>query len=653
MTAIYGILRLDGAPVEPAQLEQMARALQIHEPGHHRAWTDRTVGLGAGVVCPAPGDREAHRPAVSGDGNLVVVCDGHVDNRRDLGVMLGIPDLDVQTMSGPALVLRAYQRWEDRCLDRLVGDFTFVLWDKPSRALLAGSSAPLARPLYYHAAHGVLSFASRARGLFALAHVPRRIDEQRVAGFLTGADTGRGRSFFRDVQRLLPGHLLKVDLGHVEVTQWWLPDLSRRLTLRSDRDYVDALEVLLRQVIGEQLRGSGSTGILLSGGLDSGSVAAVAAPLLELDGRRLAAYTEVPRAGFSGSMPAGRYADETPFVEALAGMYSNLDLALVRDCRRGLLEHADRLFSAAEAPFRNAPNRGWIEAIYERAADHGVRTLLNGDHGNLTVSWPGSGLLPELLRQGQFGPAIREARLRAKAGRTRSTWRALAGQGVLPLLPISARIGLAGARGAPDAPAANPYEAYSLIAPTFAAELKLADRDARTRTRHFGPAAGDPRSRRLGLLVRTAIGAAEIGAGYRTMLGIDTRTPLADRRLVEFCLQLPETQCARAGEGRLLIRRAMAGRVPAQTLEARQRGVQAAYWFERMRDERQELLGAVARFESDDLATRVLDLPRLRRLLEQWPNRAPCDAQEVGLYRGAIGTAMMTGSFLLWAQNRP
>jgi asparagine synthase (glutamine-hydrolysing) len=330
-------------------------------------------------------------------------------------------------------------------------------------------------------------------------------------------------------------------------------------------------------------------------------------------------------------------------------MYPNIDLRLVRDGSRGLLYEADRLFAAAEVPLANAANRGWLEAIYQRAQSEGVHTLLSGEQGNLTVSWDGSGLLPELLRTGRFDLALREARATVRAGRARSVWRAILRQGLMPLLPSSLSALVESRRRAPGAARDHPWGSYSLIAPTFAAELHLLERDTRSRTRLHGLLEGDGRAQRLRVLTVTASQSTEIFAGYRAMFGIDTRVPLADKRLVEFCLQLPEAQYARAGEDRLLIRRAMNERVAPETLRARKRGLQAAAWFDRMSRERSDLLAEVTRFETDELTSRVLDLPRLRRLLETWPSHTPTGTREVALYRGAIGTAMMTGAFIRWA----
>jgi asparagine synthase (glutamine-hydrolysing) len=419
--------------------------------------------------------------------------------------------------------------------------------------------------------------------------------------------------------------------------------------LGSDAEYVEAFSELFEQVMSEQLRASAPVAVQLSGGLDSGAVAAVAAHQLASRGRPLATYTAVPRAGFIGPVPEGRFADELPLVHALAALHANIDPRPVGS-HAGLLERADRFLDAAELPFRNAANRGWTEAIYERAQMDGVGTLLTGDQGNLTVSWDGKGLLPELIRRGRLASALAESRARARSGRARSTWRAMA-NGVRPLLPEAMNGAIEWLRGNPQARSSHPWETDTLLNPEFALEHRVSERINGGRTRHLGLVGTDSRAVRLGILLSTGSLAAEIYSAYRALFRIDTRTPLADRRLVELCLAMPEEQFTRRGETRWLIRRAMAERLPAPTLHGRQRGLQAADWFDLMSEERSELVSEVVRLEENDLARKVLDLPRLRRLVEEWPIKGPTDPRAVALYRGGIGMALMTGRFLLWAQT--
>jgi asparagine synthase (glutamine-hydrolysing) len=652
MSAIFGVLQLDGRASDPGELSRMESALEAHGRDRRGSFERGPVGLGHRLARFTLEDDTERQPVASADGRIVLVADGRVDNRAELAAALGIAEGEARGLPDSALLVRAYERFGTGCLDLLVGEFALAVWDARSQALMLATSAPLARPLCYHANRRRLAFASRPSALFALPELERRIDEERIGAFLARVPAEASRSFFKDVRRLLPGQLLMVGENGTTLTDWWRPDLSSELELPTDDDYVEAFNALFERTVADHLRARATVGIQLSGGLDSGAVAAAAAAQFDATGGTLAAYTEVPPVGFAGPTMDGRYSDETPQVRALARMHPSIDLSLVNGAR-GLLDDVDRYFSAAELPFRNAANRGWVEAIYERARDDGVGALLNGEQGNCAVSWEGKGLLPKLIRERHFVAALRESRALARAGRARAPWRAFVAQGVTPLLPRAVNEAAESARARLGARGARRGDLVPLINPAFAAEYRLAERIGRRTSHELGAGGGYGRAARLRMIVRTGALAADAQAGYRALYGIDTRTPLADRRLVEFCLAVPEEQFARSGESRLLIRRAMDGRLPRQTLDARLRGLQAADWFERRSDERDELLANVSEFERDGLTSRVLDLPRLRHLLEHWPSEAPTRRGEVDLYRGAVDIALMTGRFLLWAQASP
>ena len=590
-------------------------------------------------------DTTIRRPLIGRDGELVFVADGRLHNREELTGSLRLDNGLSRQLDDHALILCAYERWGRGCLDWLVGDFAFAVWDARTRVLSLASSAPLSRPLFYRVTTDRVAFASGPTRLFALTGGARRIDEQRLAGFLAGVDTGSGRSFYAGVERLDPGHLLISDARQCRLVRWWNPELGE-LSLSGDDEYSEAASALFETCIRGQLGADGRFGVQLSGGLDSGAVAAVGADLLERRGRRLAAFTHVPEAGFAGLTIDGRYADETPRVRAFAEMHHNVDLELVV-ARRGLLEDVDQFFDAAELPFPNAVNRGWIEQIYARAAERGLDVLLNGEQGNLTISWNGSGLLPGLIRSGRVARALKESAALARAGGAGSAARTFIGHGVVPLLPGGLRAAIAHHR---HGRSERPWEDISLIHPAFADRYQIAERFRDRQARLAASHGSASRALRLLILGVTGSLASEIQAGYRVMFGIDTGVPLSDRRLVEFALRVPEEQFSRRGETRLLIKRMMAGRLPDEILHGTGRGVQAAAWFEDLAAERVQLLAELERLKHDELVRTVLDLDRLRGLLEQWPTHAPTTPQEATIYRNAVPSALMTGRFLLWAQ---
>ncbi len=644
MSPIFGIVDLTGDPVPRPNVAAMGSALAGEPTPGISTWGDGPAIIGRlGDKSTANGEDDP-QPVVDTDPKLCLVVDGRLDNRRDLYRLLGITAGDAPSLSDSTLVRRAYARWGKRFLRYVIGELAVAVWDGRSRELLLGCSAPLSRPLVYSSSAGRFVFASHPRGLFALPGLTRRVDELAVVDLLSFRTREERLTLFSDVHRVVPGESLTVNRHGTWIERWWQPDLAAKLRLSSSDEYVAAFDELFERVIDDHLAGNAQIGVMLSGGLDSGAVAATVAPRLALSGRSLWTYTEVPPAGFSGPVALGRDGDESGRVACLATMYRNVRSQLIDGSGRGLLDGIDDYLSYAEMPFVNAANRGWIEAILSRAAQDGVSVLLTGDQGNLTASWDGAGLLSQLLRRGHVARAVSEARALARAGRSRSTGRALARLGILPLLPDAVSRAVWSLAGR-----ATGRSGADHIRPLINDRWAGGSSPSAARGPH-GDLADGGRAMRLRVLRRTGMVAAELYAAYRARFGVDVRTPLADRRLVEFCVAVPEQQYMANGQPRLLIRRAMAQRLPQDTLAPRRRGLQAAAWFESMSAERTALLAEVKAFEADGLTSRILDLPRMRTLLEQWPRQRPLDAGGVTLYRGQLPLALVTGRFLLWAQ---
>src|SRR5262249_8046385 len=138
-----------------------------------------------------------------------------------------------------------------------------------------------------------------------------------------------------------------------------------------------------------QMRSVHPVGSHLTGGLDSSSISALAARALGEKNQRLTAFTHVPRKGFNGPAPDGRYSDETPYVEIIRKAIGNIDVIYVHNDECDDFSDLERFFIAMEGPVRNPTNLGWMLAISRLAAGQGRRVLLGGRLGNNTISWPG------------------------------------------------------------------------------------------------------------------------------------------------------------------------------------------------------------------------------------------------------------------------
>jgi asparagine synthase (glutamine-hydrolysing) len=192
--------------------------------------------------------------------------------------------------------------------------------------------------------------------------------------------------------------------------------------------------------------------------------------------------------------------------------------------------------------------------------------------------------------------------------------------------------------------AAPALSRYSAINPKRASELQV---EARAKSRQldlaFRPSksAFDMRLRALG-----QIGDGAYRKGGLAAWGVDDRDPTADRRLVEFCLGTPTDMFMRGGEPRWLARRALADRLPREVLDASARGYQAADWHEGLTAHRGDVAAELRRLEASTAADRALDLPRLEKLVADWPTGGweRIDVREA--YRLALLRGISAGHFL-------
>jgi asparagine synthase (glutamine-hydrolysing) len=147
----------------------------------------------------------------------------------------------------------------------------------------------------------------------------------------------------------------------------------------------------------------------------------------------------------------------------------------------------------------------------------------------------------------------------------------------------------------------------------------------------------------------TAHDGGDINSAYRALVGVEARDPTADRRVVEFCFGVPDRQYLHRGRSRWLVRRAMAGRLPAEVLDKEELGQQAVDWLTRSARERERLLADLDRFAEDRFLSGALDLPRLRNAVVNWPAEPVGARSELG---GVVPRGIAAGRFARWAAGR-
>ena len=655
MGGIAAIYHRDGSSVPGEHAARMAGALRLHGPRKTSSETVGGFGLAAALSpCFAPEDQHDRQPVKAGE-RWALLFTGFLTDRDALIETLGIDRATAARMADSALALVAWQKWAGDMPLRVPGNYAAIVCDRDHGRLLAIRSTGNAPPLYYHESPARLIVASAPKAIFALGDVPRDIDERRVAASLRKDGHFAGRSFFTDINALPSAHLLEATGERITVRRYYDSRNAPDVRFARHSDYIEAAEALFARAIAGNMRALATPAIALSSGLDSSSVAVGALEYLaradHAGAERLLGLTSVPEQGWDGRVNGLRRAgDESSPVRALAAAYPGLDARFCDSAGKAIDADLDQLILLAEAPPNAIGNMHWIVQINRMARQEGRGVMLNGVGGNRTLSFSNRNFLSKLLRQGRLLRLARELgegddSLQLRLSR-------LYRRAIAPNLPE----GLAKKLHA--VPGDIPVHQHSAINPDYARDMPEERgiardqegfdhdyaylRDAR---RNDGPYGGTRRARGCDGLQRRG-GGAHRGAGART-----ARRYPAGRILRRIARR---RSIRGAAKDRLLIRQMMQGRLPPEILGA-PKGRQAADWHLRISRELPRYRSQIERLADDPDMRRRLDIPRLRRLIDNWPDRTPTSTADYGEFWLAIGglaRALSTARFIDWVGGR-
>jgi asparagine synthase (glutamine-hydrolysing) len=438
--------------------------------------------------------------------------------------------------------------------------------------------------------------------------------KEQLADALAGRWLKSETTYYHDIFRVLPGSTVHVCGPTFLKRQFWDPETIGDVRFTNDHDYVEAFKELLHGAVRANLRSCRPPGAMITGGLDSSTIAVVAADILAASGNRLNTFTAVPEAGFARADLPGRYNDETPYVREIAEYNGNIVPHFITQSGDIIPERIAEVIRMSGL-LGGSLNSLWCFDMYAAARSAGHDVILGGDMGNTTMSYHGWGLFTELLLAGRWLELLTE--IRSSGYRWQKAVRLMV---LRPLVPVPLfRRYKQWRRGQNP-----PWHEFSVLRPEFAAQTEVIDRAARDNEAFDTP---PPRNSRLGRIrdFRMYFESADWFAMVRARFGLDIRTPAFDRRLVAFCIGIPENQYLRKGRDRWLIRRAMEGRLPDMVLNNMKYGVQAADWYPRLTRQRDHIAEEVKRLAENAEVASILDMQRLNAILGNWPDRQPAE----------------------------
>ena len=271
------------APSRRAWLAAGRDAMTHRGPDDAGEWwsSDGRVGLAHRRLSIIDLSAAGHQPMADGSASTHLVFNGEIYNFAELRQQLAEKGHQFRSHSDTEVILAAYREWGMECLARLNGMFAFALFDATRQTLFIARDRAGEKPLFYHLDSGSLRFASELKGLLADSDLPRRIDSAALDCYLAMGYIPGDRCILQGFNKLPPAHALQFDLqtGEVKVWRYWqLPEFVAAESEGSkyEADLLEELESLLEDSVRRQLVADVPVGVLLSGGVDSSLVTAMA-----------------------------------------------------------------------------------------------------------------------------------------------------------------------------------------------------------------------------------------------------------------------------------------------------------------------------------------------------------------------------------------
>lgn len=549
MLGICGFVSLNDEPGSRATLARMQGALvRCGTPSFSEA-SDGTGFLGTAgwhATAHVESANACHLHAASG---CIVVADSRLEDKSNLIHAMGLPQ-DRQ-WSDAELIARLWLRHGQDITTRLNGDFAFAIWDPRQHMMFCARDRMGVKPLYIHyTPNRLFAFASRAEALLQVPQIPTDIDDGRIADALTShlETVDKTSTFFCAIKRLPPAHWVEVNPSGRKQEKYWRLEPGRVSPLpRTNAQWSEALSAVLERAVHRHLNGAAAVGCMLSGGLDSSSLAVIARNQSMAAGRGL-----LPTFSSINEMPGCPETEAIRSVLKQPGYAPTVIGSSLIESLRSQLEAAGK---DSEEPFDSGMYL--LHAQYMMAAGRGIEAVMDGVDGDTVLA--DSNAIAHQIRSLELLSAWRNAKGEQRMYPALRAWKIMvraASQVVVPRRLSNAMATLSLPRQA------NALVRGTLLSQEFATRIAIHER-LRTYSRWRATSPHELPTQSMQQIEHPNTTAAferyhRVAARY----GVEPRHPFNDREVVELCVNLPNDQCLHDGWNKIVLRRAMQGRLP-------------------------------------------------------------------------------------------
>lgn len=613
MSAIWGCIEYDKekSSVDTMALEfkQKCRLDKISEVFFGNAI------IGSGIQFINQEDKREKMPYFLDDGNVIITADCIIDNREELLRELIEDNNSTRNDEIPSgeLLCLAFKKWHYGFVKHVKGLFAIAIYNKNNKTLFLCTDRTSSRCLYYYKDSDKCIFSTLVASIRRIEPDIKRNelylkDFALLPGLLPNISSTE--TPWENIYIIEAGTCVLITESSIEINRYYEPVdccLLKDIGPLQDR-FLEVYEKAVRRAS----RTSGEIGMALSGGFDSSSVAAIAAPFLEGQGKKLYSYTYVPYYDVSGVYDRHRITNEAGYVREIAKLYPNIDSEFFNNNGQSFWPYVDELLDVIEIPYKAFVNLPILLEIYRKAAQKGCKVFLNGQTGNATISYGNiDDTVYDLIRNGHYRTAFEYFNNFCHISNiSRRKW--------FPR-EIGKLLFQKGRHHQSDDIISNYINPF--VNPELLDGYSYSERNASKvmlRSNETVLYREDFKNLVYSLPALSYIGAMETKLGLYT--GVVIRDPTRDSDVIDFCFSFPFDYYCYDGVPRYLIRGFMRKVLPDCVLyPVLKTGIQNADWIYRLESSRQGIHAELSVMAKTEWNSGFLDLARIKEFINELP----------------------------------
>ena len=279
MCGVAGLIHLNGGQVSQLMLKRMTDSIAHRGPDGEGYWFEENVGIGHRRLAIIDLSSDANQPMISNSKRYVLSYNGEIYNYREIRAELETKNIRFRSNSDTEVVVEALAFWGSDALIKFNGMFALALWDREEKSLLLARDRYGIKPIYYSTQNGIFAFGSEQRAILQTLGFEKHINLQALFEYFTFQNIFTNQTLIKDINILPAGYFLKIDSNNrsIKLNQYWDFNFQEPTNPLDSIEYEEELDRLFVQAVNRQLVSDVEIGAYLSGGMDSGSITAIAA----------------------------------------------------------------------------------------------------------------------------------------------------------------------------------------------------------------------------------------------------------------------------------------------------------------------------------------------------------------------------------------